>query len=107
MAAPVGNRALASSRAARVALVGDRSSSVPAHARIAHLLAPPRPGARVPLDVSWVGTPEVAATDLAAFDGIWAIPGSPYLDAAGMFAAIGHARAHGVPLLGTCGGFQH
>jgi CTP synthase (UTP-ammonia lyase) len=35
------------------------------------------------------------------------MPGTPYEDEAAVFAAIRHAREEGVPILGTCGGFQH
>jgi CTP synthase (UTP-ammonia lyase) len=35
------------------------------------------------------------------------VPGSPYSNPDGVFAAIEAARAEGIPLLGTCGGFQH
>ena len=33
--------------------------------------------------------------------------GSPYRSLEGALSAIEHARVHGIPLLGTCGGFQH
>jgi CTP synthase (UTP-ammonia lyase) len=44
---------------------------------------------------------------VAGFDGVWAIPGSPYLNLDGALAAIQAARTGRIPLLGTCGGFQH
>jgi CTP synthase (UTP-ammonia lyase) len=98
-------------RPARLALVGDRSPSVQAHARIPEILrAVDAAGAgqgHLPVDAYWVETGDVAATDLQGFDGIWAVPGSPYADLDGMLAAIRFARTHAVPFLGTCGGFQH
>ena len=39
--------------------------------------------------------------------GVWVAPGSPYSSLRGTLAAIEIARTEGVPLLGTCGGFQH
>jgi CTP synthase (UTP-ammonia lyase) len=45
--------------------------------------------------------------DVAGFDGVWVIPGSPYLNPGGVLAAIQAARTGRIPLLGTCGGFQH
>ena len=45
--------------------------------------------------------------DVVGFDGIWVVPGSPYENRDGVLAAIGAARAARIPLLGTCGGFQH
>jgi CTP synthase (UTP-ammonia lyase) len=102
-------------RPARLALVGDRSPSVQAHARIPEILravdaagAGRSPGhGHLPVDAYWVETGDVAATDPRGFDGIWAVPGSPYADLDGMLAAIRFARTHAVPFLGTCGGFQH
>jgi CTP synthase (UTP-ammonia lyase) len=40
-------------------------------------------------------------------DGLWVAPGSPYRDDEAVMAAIARARREGVPLLGTCGGFQY
>jgi CTP synthase (UTP-ammonia lyase) len=38
---------------------------------------------------------------------VWIAPGSPYQSLDGALAAIRFARERNVPLLGTCGGFQH
>jgi hypothetical protein len=40
-------------------------------------------------------------------DALWIAPGSPYSDDAAVLDAIAAARAAGMPLLGTCGGFQY
>jgi CTP synthase (UTP-ammonia lyase) len=58
----------------------------------------------------WIGTRELvnaAAQQLAAFDALWIAPGSPYAAMDGALDAIRYARESDVPLLGTCGGFQH
>lgn len=52
----------------------------------------------------WVGT-DAELDDLG--DGLWIAPGSPYRDDEAVLEAIGRARREGVPLLGTCGGFQY
>ena len=44
---------------------------------------------------------------VAAFDGLWCVPASPYRSMEGALLAIQFAREHGRPFLGTCGGFQH
>ena len=77
---------------------------------VAHVNAT-RPGGQGP-DVRWVGTEELAgegaaARELAGAQGVWVAPGSPYRSLEGALAAISWARAHDVPLLGTCGGYQH
>ncbi len=44
---------------------------------------------------------------MVGFQGLLVAPGSPYESMEGALAAIRVARSRGVPLLGTCGGFQH
>lgn len=89
-----------------VALVGDRSPSVRAHARIPQLIDALRRRDGVVLDPYWIPSEE-AESGLDGFDGIWVVPGSPYRSAEGAIAAARTARERGIPFLGTCGGFQH
>lgn len=57
---------------------------------------------------TWVPTTEVGdGARLGGFDGLLIAPGSPYADMDGALAAIRFARRSGMPLVGTCGGFQH
>jgi CTP synthase (UTP-ammonia lyase) len=90
---------------ATIALVGDRSPTVRAHGRIPLVIDALRRREGLVLDPYWI--PSTEADDLERFDGIWVVPGSPYRDMEKVIAAVGTARAHGVPFLGTCGGFQH
>jgi CTP synthase (UTP-ammonia lyase) len=92
---------------ARIALVGDRSPHVRAHARIPVALDLLRDQDLLDLDVNWISTEDAAGQPLDEFDGIWLVPGSPYVSEAGAVAAVRTAREGGVPFLGTCGGFQH
>jgi CTP synthase (UTP-ammonia lyase) len=89
-----------------VALVGDRSPSVRAHARIPQLIDALRRRDGVVLDPYWVPSTE-AHENLEGFDGIWVVPGSPYESAEGAIQAARTARERQIPFLGTCGGFQH
>jgi CTP synthase (UTP-ammonia lyase) len=91
---------------ATIALVGDRSPSVRAHARIPLLLEALRRRDDLVLDPYWIAS-EDAHEGLEGFDAIWVVPGSPYRDQAGALAAVRTAREHRLPFLGTCGGFQH
>ena len=91
----------------RIALVGDRSPGVRAHLRIPLLLESLRIHDGLALDAYWVGSDEIEPGTVAGFDGVWAVPGSPYRSEAGVVAAIRDARESGIPFLGTCGGFQH
>jgi CTP synthase (UTP-ammonia lyase) len=91
--------------AATLALVGDRSPSVRAHGRIPLLIDALRRRDGLVLDPYWI--PSAEAEDLTGFDGIWVVPGSPYTDPEKVVDAVATAREHGIPFLGTCGGFQH
>jgi CTP synthase (UTP-ammonia lyase) len=92
---------------ARIALVGDRSENVRAHARIPLIIDALLRRDGIALDPYWIATPDVAGCDLGRFDAIWLVPGSPYDSADGAIAAARTARERGIPFLGTCGGFQH
>jgi len=61
-------------------------------------------------EVTWIPTQRVEDSSeeaLGGLDGLIIAPGSPYRSLGGALRAIEHARVHDVPLLGTCGGFQH
>lgn len=55
----------------------------------------------------WVPTDSDVQGALDRADGVWLIPGTPYRDDAAVYAAIRRALQTGLPLLGTCGGFQY
>lgn len=62
------------------------------------------------VDVDWVPTVEITSVDaprIAGADALLIAPGSPYRNMDGALFAITYARTRDVPLLGTCGGFQH
>jgi CTP synthase (UTP-ammonia lyase) len=87
----------------RIAVVGDYSESKETHrATNAELTA-------AGVDFAWLGTAAVGdpSRSLGGFDGLFISPGSPYDSMDGALAAIRYARERGVPLVGTCGGFQH
>ncbi|GAA3837101.1 hypothetical protein ACFS5L_33265 [Streptomyces phyllanthi] len=85
----------------RVALVGNRNDHSPAHPRLEAF------GPHLAVELEWVASQNVTGVaDLAGYDGIWVIPGSPYVSRDGVLTAIRHARETGVPYLGTSGGFQ-
>jgi len=60
------------------------------------------------LRIRWLATDAIDGH--AAFNGLAGVfitTGSPYRSLEGALSAIEHARVRGIPLLGTCGGFQH
>ncbi|WCB92519.1 CTP synthase [Baekduia alba] len=93
--------------ATRITVLGDHTPSYPTHLEIDAVLARLREQG---FDAGWVETDAPEAAELGApgsVDGLWIAPGGPYRDVDALLAAIGRARAGGVPLLGTCGGYQH
>lgn len=55
----------------------------------------------------WVSTENISHSLFDVYSGIWIAPGSPYKNMDKTLWAIRYAREHGIPCLGTCGGFQH
>jgi len=94
----------------RVALIADFDPGFPPHPATEAAVQQGAEKLGVEAEPVWIGTNELepdAAARLAGFAGIWVAPGSPYQSLAGVLAAIRYARENDVPLLGTCGGFQH
>jgi CTP synthase (UTP-ammonia lyase) len=88
--------------------VGDRDDSKVAHRAIPVALAASAQVLALDIAVEWVPTDAIAdVRHVAPFDAFWVAPGSPYRSLDGALIAIRHARASGVPFLGSCGGFQH
>src|SRR6202046_2444793 len=101
-------RHAATARPPRIALVGDRSGSVQARAKIPVVMDARAGPAGPAIEVCCLrGAAIGGAGDVAGFDGVWVTPGSPYENPDGVLAAIRAARPGRIPLLGTCGGFQH
>ena len=65
----------------------------------------PRLAAEHGVTAVWV--PTDSAFDLASFDGIWLVPGSPYADDGAVLAALTAIRTGLIPFLGTCAGMQY
>ena len=90
----------------RISVVGDRNPTNPTHvATDAALVHVP-----LALPFEWCGTDEIGADPaarLSGYSGLLIAPGSPYRNMEGALRAIRFAREEGVPLLATCGGFQH
>ncbi len=82
---------------AQIAVVGDFDRANPTHrftnAALEH----------VGLDFRWVPTDSSGDWEerLAAYDGVWIAPASPYRSMEGALAAVRYARERGVPLVGT------
>ncbi|MBT2227586.1 hypothetical protein [Nonomuraea sp. NEAU-A123] len=92
-----------------VAVVGDFDRTFAPHTATNDALAHAATRLGIEIEIPWLAT-EPLERDLSAVraaDALWCAPGSPYRSLAGALAALRHGREHGVPTLGTCGGFQH
>src|SRR5439155_1745100 len=81
---------------------GEQAASVLALVRASHVTG-------VPVEGRWLPTAELGRypADAAACDGLWPVPATPYADGEAAIAALRRARETGVPVLATCGGYQH
>ncbi len=84
----------------KITVLGDRNEAYVTHRALDAALGQLPEG----VTAQWHPT-DVPLGDLG--DGLWVAPGSPYADDEAVLEAIGRARREGVPLLGTCGGFQY
>jgi CTP synthase (UTP-ammonia lyase) len=97
---------------ARIGVVGEFQPSFEPHTAIGtaveHAVAADPSGP--PIALEWVETSDaehLSEERVAAYAGWWIAPGSPYRSMNGALRIIRYAREHNVPLLGTCGGYQH
>jgi CTP synthase (UTP-ammonia lyase) len=90
-----------------VALIGDFSPSFEPHVATTTAIAHSCSALEIGIRAEWIVTERIGEDLFERFAGIWIAPGSPYRDMQKVLWAIQHAREHGVPCLGTCGGFQH
>jgi CTP synthase (UTP-ammonia lyase) len=94
----------------QLALIADFDPSFPPHPATEDAVRHAAAKLSAEVEPVWIGTKELepdAAGRLAGFARVWVAPGSPYPSLAGVLSAIRFARENDVPLLGTCGGFQH
>ena len=87
----------------RIAVLGDRNLDYVTHRELDATLA------RFPrwADAAWLATDADVDAALDAVDGVWVVPGSALIATTTPCTppSLG-AREEGLPLLGTCGGFQ-
>ncbi len=102
--------AIRTTGALTIGVIGDYLPDFPPHQATNLALEHAAAALPVELGVRWLGTTElvdIPPETLAQHDGLWCAPGSPYRSLTGALRAIRLARELDLPLLGTCGGFQH
>jgi CTP synthase (UTP-ammonia lyase) len=94
-----------------IAIVGDFDPANNSHLATNEAIRHSSASVGSQVESHWFSTPEAASPSglrsLSGLSGLWIDPASPYKSMDGAMAAIRFAREHGMPLLGTCGGFQH
>lgn len=93
----------------RIGIIGDYDPGYPSHEATHEALQHSAGKLGLSLDYEWVPTASLSerpSGDRLAYDGYWIAPGS-HQSVEGILRAIQYAREHNIPLLGTCGGFQH
>jgi CTP synthase (UTP-ammonia lyase) len=97
---------LEGSPTATIGIVGDRNPDLHVHVATDTALT----HVREPVPFKWIPTDAIASDGsdaLAGYSALLISPGSPYRSMEGALTAIRFAREREIPLLGTCGGFQH
>lgn len=94
-----------------IVILADFDSKAKSHIATNDAIAHSIADLRLSLSHRWINTTDLSNSEvfkqLDRYSGIWIGPGSPYRNMEGVLAAIRVARERSIPLLGTCGGFQH
>ena len=94
----------------KIGLVGDFDPAFQPHLATLAALEHAADALGCEIATEWLPTLKLAESsvkELERYAGLWIAPGSPYKSLAGALAAIRYARESNVPLIATCGGFQH
>ena len=98
-------------RMTTIAIIGDYKAGNPSHVATSDAVGHCSAALGLPVAHRWVITEDLNGPDgsrlLTGFKGFLIAPGSPYKSMDGALLGIRIAREWGIPLLGTCGGFQH
>ena len=98
-------------RPVSIGVIGDYDAEFPPHPATNDALRHAAASRGATVDICWLGTRPLEDADLselaATHDAFLCAPGSPYESLDGALRAVRLARERDLPLLGTCGGFQH
>lgn len=95
----------------RIAIAGDWNLAFPPHASTGPAFSHFAQALARSLSVEWLPTPALTEAGwerrLSGYTGLLIAPRSPYRSMRGVLNAICWAGENDMPLIGTCGGFQH
>jgi CTP synthase (UTP-ammonia lyase) len=89
----------------RIGIIGDFNPNYEVHRATNESIQHSSHTLGQPAEAVWL--PADKPQQYECFQGFICAPGSPYRSFEGALAGIRYVREHGVPLVGTCGGFQH
>ena len=96
---------------AELIIVGDFDPGNESHAATNNAIEHCSRSQGLQIEHRWLGTAEVnqasGLDQVRSAGGLWIAPASPYRSMDGALRAIRTGREEGIPVLGTCGGFQH
>ena len=90
-----------------IAIIGDFSSEYEPHIATNNALEHALKKSASDINYEWIASNDITHNTLASYQGFLIAPGSPYKNMDNVLNVIKHARENNIPLLGTCGGFQH
>jgi len=94
----------------KLAITGDFDPSKSSHLATNTAIEHAKNHLNLELQFDWIATDgiiENLPAITANYNGFWIAPGSPYKSMLGALEIIKYARVNNIPILGTCGGFQH
>jgi len=94
----------------KLGIMGDFDASNATHVATNEALDHAAQYLKVQLTYEWVNTERIEPefdTISRCYHGLLIAPGSPYKSMSGVLTIIQYARINKIPVLGTCGGFQH
>ncbi len=91
----------------KIAIIAEYDPSFEPHVATERALTHSAEKLDIEIKYDWISTDDLDGDLFEKYQGIWVGPGSPYKHMAKTISAIKYARENDIPLLGTCGGFQH
>lgn len=91
----------------KIAIIGEFSPDYEPHIATNSAIGHALKKMGVDIGHEWVASNAVTSETFTDYQGFWIAPGSPYKNMENVLTVIKHARESNIPLLGTCGGFQH
>lgn len=91
----------------KIALIAEYDPSFEPHIATERALRHSADAAGLEIKGDWISTEDLGPGLYDEYQGFWIGPGSPYKNMQKTLDVIRHARENDIPLLATCGGFQH